>query len=384
MATLAERTPAAVASTRLVSLDVMRGITVAFMIMVNNNGDSRAFWFMKHADWNGFTPTDLVFPTFLFLVGTSLVFSFDSRLSRGVSKMSLFLHTLKRAVIIFLLGLVVNGFPHFPLGTLRIYGVLQRIAICFLIAAVLYLWDRRATSKIVIVVAALVGYYILMRWTPVPGYGLPGRDIPFLDKDANLVAWLDRHIFPNRLYERVRDPEGLLSDLPALATTLLGMLTAMWLKTSRTVQQKALGMLGGSIGCIVLGLVWNPFFPINKKLWTSSYVLFAAGLSLLGFALCYWAIEVKGWKKGWTTFWLVFGMNTISAYVFSEILGPALGLIHINVNGHTEDPIQIAYRSVFMHLGSGGFPSLMYSISFMLVCWIPVAILYRKKIFIKI
>jgi predicted acyltransferase len=385
MATLAERTtPAAVASKRLISLDVMRGITVAFMIMVNNNGDSHAFWFMKHAQWNGFTPTDLVFPTFLFLVGTSLVFSYDSRLSRGISRTSLALHTLKRACIIFLLGLVVNGFPHFPLHTLRIYGVLQRIAVCFLIAGLLYLWDRRATSKIAIIVAALVGYYIIMRWVPVPGYGLPGRDVPFLDPDGNMVAWLDRHIFPNRLYEHVRDPEGLLSDLPALATTLLGVLTGIWLKSTRTARQKFGGMAIASVCGILAGALWNPWFPINKKLWTSSYVLFAAGLSLLGLALCYWAVEVKGWKKGWTTFWLVFGMNTISAYVFSELLGPALDLIHIHVNGHTENPVQYLYPHLWAHLGPGGFPSLMYSISYMLVCWIPMAILYKKKIFIKI
>lgn len=366
-------------STRLLSLDVMRGITVAFMILVNN-GNRYSYWPLKHAEWNGWTPTDMVFPTFLFLMGTSLVFSFESRLSRGVSRASLMLHTFKRFIILFLLGLVVNGFPYFHLHTLRIYGVLQRIAVCFLIASVLYLWDRKPASKIAIVVFALFGYWILMRWVPVPGYGIPGRDIPLLDKDANLVAWLDRHIFPGRLYEGTRDPEGLLSDLPALGTALLGVLTGMWLRTQRTIGQKAAGLFAAGVAGLVLGEIWGIWFPINKKLWTSSYVLFAAGISILGLALCYWAIEIKGWKRGWTYFWMVFGMNTIAAYVFSELLAPALWTLRL----HGQSLGSVIYKLVFAHIPPPAFGALLYSIAFVLACWIPMAILYRRKIFIKI
>lgn len=372
--------PTALVSSRLVSLDVMRGITIAFMILVNNSGP-HAYWPFKHADWNGWTPTDLVFPTFLFLMGTSLVFSFESRLSRGISKGKLLGHTIRRFFILFLLGLVVNGFPHFPLDTLRIYGVLQRIAICFLIGSVLYLWDRRPASKIALLVAALAGYWILMRWVPVPGYGLPGRDIPLLDKDANLVAWLDRHIFPGRLYEGTRDPEGLLSTIPAIGTMLMGMLTGMWLRSQRTLNRKFAGMLAAGVVCILLGELWNPWFPINKKLWTSSYVLFAAGCSLVGLALCYWAAEIKGWKKGWTFFWLVFGTNAITAYVFSELLASGLGSTHLGPHMNLEHFI---YLKVFEPIQPPGVGSLLYSICFVLVCWIPVLVLYRKKIFIKI
>src|SRR5277367_3071485 len=200
---------------RLLSLDALRGITIAFMIMVNNNGDNRAWPFMKHADWNGMTATDLVFPTFLFVVGASIVFAYEARLAKGATRAQLAWQTVRRAAILFLFGLIVNGFglalatfPHIPFGSWRIYGVLQRIAICYLIAGLFYLWDRRWQSKVVVIVVALVGYWILMRWVPVPGAGMPVRDIPFLDKDQNLVAWLDRHIFPGRmLYETVRDPE---------------------------------------------------------------------------------------------------------------------------------------------------------------------------------
>lgn len=269
MATAIDPRPSAVLpSNRLVSLDVLRGITIAFMILVNNGIRNYPYPALEHSAWNGWTPTDLVFPTFLFLVGITIVFSFESRLSRGASKSSLMLHTFRRALILFLLGLVVNGFPYFPLGTLRIYGVLQRIALCFLIASILYLLDRRPASKVVMVVVALVGYWILMRWVPVPGFGLPCRDIPLLDPNRNLTAYLDRHIFPGRLYEGVRDPEGLLSTLPAVGTTLLGMLTGMWLRSQHSPSRKVLGMLAAGVLGILLGLVWGHWFPINKKLWT--------------------------------------------------------------------------------------------------------------------
>ena len=373
------QSPAATATKRMLSLDVLRGVTIAFMIMVNNNG-GHAWWPFEHSAWNGWTPTDLVFPTFLFVVGVSIVFSMESRLSRGVAPSAMLPHILRRFVILFCLGLFVNGFPTFPWAHLRIYGVLQRIAICYLIASLLYLWDRRATSKIVILVGALVGYWIIMRYVPVPGYGVPGRDIPLLDKDANMVAWLDRHIFPGRLYEGVRDPEGLLSNLPALGTTLLGMLTAMWLRTNRTLRQKWLGVLTGGIVCILLGELWNPWFPINKKLWTSSYVLFAAGVSLLVWAILMWFSEVRGWNKGWTTFWLVFGMNAIGAYVLSEVLAALGWTIHVG-NMSLQ---QSVYGHIFAGIHPPGLASLCYSICFMLVCWAIMLILYRRKIFLKV
>jgi predicted acyltransferase len=159
---------------RLLSLDVLRGITIAFMIMVNNNGGSGSWGFMNHADWNGLTPTDLVFPTFVFVVGASVVYAFEARLARGATRAALAWHTIKRAAVLFLLGVVVNGFPFFELEHLRIYGVLQRIAICYLVVGLFYLVDRRASTKIIALVVALVGYFVLLRWVPVPGAGLTG------------------------------------------------------------------------------------------------------------------------------------------------------------------------------------------------------------------
>jgi predicted acyltransferase len=372
------------ASSRILSLDVLRGITIAFMIMVNNNG-MHAWSPFEHSAWNGCTPTDLVFPTFLFLVGVTTVISLESRLNRGESRASQLPHIFRRFVLLFLLGLFVNGFPEFPFAHLRIYGVLQRIAICYLIVSLLWLAirgsKRRVAALIGLLLACLAGYWILMRFVPVPGYGVPGRDIPLLDKDANVVAWLDRHIFPGRLYEGTRDPEGLLSDIPSIATAIFGVLTALWLRTNRTIQRKAAGLLAGGALCILLGELWNPWFPINKKLWTSSYVLFAGGCSLVLWALCMFLIDIKGWKKGWTGFWLVFGMNAITAYVFSEVLSGLGGFIHVSPHIGLDAWI---YGHVFAIVPPPGLASLLYSICFMLICWIPVAILYRRKIFLRV
>jgi predicted acyltransferase len=354
------------------------------MILVNNGVRNFAFAPLQHSAWNGWTPTDLVFPTFLFLVGITIVFSFESRLSKGAKKSSLLFHTFRRALILFVLGLVVNGFPYFPLGTLRIYGVLQRIALCFLVASVLYLLDRRPGSKVVAVVVALVGYWILMRWVPVPGYGFPCRNIPLLDPNRNLVAYFDRHIFPGRLYERVRDPEGLLSTLPAVGTTLLGMLTGMWLRSQHSPSRKALGMLAAGILGILLGLLWGHWFPINKKLWTSSYVLFAAGCSLIALSICYWAVDIKDWKKGWTYVWIVFGMNAITAYVFSELLAATLSAIPVYTGAGKINLSWYVYLHCFAGIPSHHLASLAYSISFVAVCFIPTFLLYRKKIFLKV
>lgn len=372
--------------TRLISLDVLRGITIAFMILVNNNGDERfAYWPLKHALWNGWTPTDLVFPTFLFVAGVSLVFSFESRLAKGASRGSLLLHALRRSIILFALGLVVNGFPFFHLLTLRIYGVLQRFAVCLFIASAIYLYTKsksKVATLVTVLVVALIGYWIIMRWIPVPGYGLPTRDIPLLDKDANWVAYLDRHIFPGRLYEGTRDPEGLLSNLPALGTALLGMLTAIWLRAKKSTQTKFIGILVAAIAGLLLGKIWGHWFPINKKLWTSSYVLFAAGWSLLGLSICYWLIEIKKWSRGWTFPWVVFGSNAIAAYVFSELLPSLLGDVHVGSKHHSLG--QVIYEHAFGLVPDKAFGSLLYSLCYVAVCFIPVLILYRKKIFIKI
>jgi predicted acyltransferase len=388
-------------SSRLLSLDMLRGITICFMIMVNNNGGSGAWWFMEHAQWNGLTPTDLVFPTFLFIVGVSIVFSVESRLKRGATRGELARHTIGRAFVIFLLGLVVNGFPHFALAHYRIYGVLQRIAICYLVVGLFYLFDRRVSTKIAAILVCLIGYWILVQWVPVPGAGMPGKDVPLLDRDQNIVAWLDRQIMPGHLYEEwaatpqdnytahnTRDPEGLLSNIPAFGTALLGLLAGLWLRSQKSISQKGLGLLAASVCCLALGYLWNVWLPINKKMWTSSYVLAAAGYSLLVFTIAWFAVEQLGWGKGKSNWlvrpWLVFGSNAIVAYMFSELLAATLDSIHVGGGARPESLEGFLQLHVFAQIPDRGWGAFAYSVSFAIVCFIPVLILYRKKIFVKI
>lgn len=378
-ATTTHAAPAATATARLLSLDIARGITIAFMIMVNNNG-AHAYHPFTHSAWSGWTPTDLVFPGFVFIVGMSIVLAFDKRLERGASKGAMVVSILRRTVILFALGLVVNGFPHFPWATLRIYGVLQRIALCYLAAGLFYLWRRDAASKVVAVVVLLVGYWILMRYVPVPGAGVPTKNIPLLDPNQNWVAWLDRKLLPGRLYEGVRDPEGLLSTFPAIGTALLGVLAGIWLRQEKTRRQITAGLLAGAVVLIGLGELWNLSFPINKKLWTSSFVLFTAGCSLLLIGILYWLMDVKGWRKPFTQPWIVFGTNAIFAYMLSELLASTLWSVHV----HGNEALWTWVYQPFSRIHPVGLGSLLYSIAFAAVCWLVTYPLWRRRIFLKI
>jgi predicted acyltransferase len=381
--------PSPQSATRLLSLDVARGITIAFMIMVNNNGGSGAWGFMHHAAWNGLTATDLVFPTFVFLMGASVVFAIEGRLARGVPRAQLVRHTAQRAAILCLLGIVVNSFPFFELDHMRFYGVLQRIAVCYLVVSLLYLWNRRVWPIATALVVALVGYWVLVRWVPVPGVGIPGRDVPFMDVRQNLVSWIDRHVFPYHLYleapdHNVRDPEGLLSDLPAIGTALMGLLTGVWLRTRRSIPARVRGLAAAAIGSLALGYVWALWFPLNKNMWTSSYVLVAGGYSLLLLTLTFWAVEQKGWRTGWTWIWLVFGSNAIAAYMFSELLPAALQSIPFEASGRRTHALAFVFDRVFALVPDPGWAAFAYSVSFAALCFLPVWMLYRRRIFLKV
>lgn len=379
---------------RMLSLDALRGLTIAFMIMVNNNGGPGAWGEMKHASWNGFTATDLVFPTFLFVVGVSIVFAFEARLARGAAPAQLTHHTVVRALILFAFGVIVNNFPRFHLVHMRFYGVLQRIAICYLVVGLFYLWDRRISTKIAVLAGCLIGYWILVRWVPVPGAGVPGRDIPFLDRNLNIVAWLDRHLMPFHLYEdsplhNARDPEGLLSTIPAIGTTLIGLLTGIWLRAQRSLRSKTAGLVAACVGCLVAGYTWSIWFPLNKKMWTSSYVLVAAGWSLAIFALFFYVMEQKNWcRKGWSrTFvwpWLIFGSNAIAAYMFSELLPGVLLNIHFQWDGLRMNPIGWSHLAVFSHIPNPAWSAFAYSATYTFICLLPIWALYRNRIFLKV
>jgi predicted acyltransferase len=373
---------------RIQSVDFFRGLTIALMILVNNNGDYRnTYWPFLHSQWNGWTPTDLVFPFFVFIVGVSMVYSFRSRLARGDSRTAILMHAFRRAVILFAIGvLIVNSFPdHYDPAHIRIYGVLQRIAICYLVAAVFVLWTG-IEAKIVAIGVCLIGYWILMRYVPVPGFGVPTHNIPLLDPDRNWVAWLDRKLLMGHLYEGVRDPEGLLSSVPAIGTVLFGVLTGEWLRSKATARAKALWMLIFGVIGLAAGKFFNIWFPINKKLWTSSYVLFTAGFALVVLALCYWVLDVRKLRGRWTMPVLVFGMNAIAAYTLSEMLAAGLGSWIVNAGANAGRSMQeIIYRRLFAFGGvSTSNASLAYALAFVLVCWLVMWILWRKKIFLKI
>jgi predicted acyltransferase len=358
-------------SARLFSLDVFRGATIAAMILVNNPGNSASYWPLRHAKWNGWTPTDLIFPFFLFIVGVSLVLSFRSGLRRGDSTRSLVWHAFKRSVTIFTLGLLLNGFPSFHLATWRIPGVLQRIALAYFAAAMITLYCK-TYARALWIAALLVGYWLLMRYVPVPGYGVPGRDMAFLDPNANLAAYLDRKLMMGHLYEGTRDPEGLLSTLPAIATTLCGVLTGEWLGSKHNPTQKMARMFAAGATALVAGEVWSIWFPFNKNLWTSSYVLFTAGCALLCLAICYWITDIQQHRGWWTIPLVILSTNAIAAYVLGELAG---------VPFHWQDYI---FQHGFARGFSPAMASLLYSLTIVGLCFLPVWWMYRRRIFLKV
>jgi predicted acyltransferase len=437
--------PVAASQKRVLSIDVLRGLTIALMILVNDPGDwDHVYTQLDHAPWNGFTLADLVFPTFLFIVGASIILSLRSRIARAnfagaistldlSTKKNLALHIIRRAAIIFAIGLFLAAFPRFDLTHLRLFGVLPRIAICYLIAGLICLYTQRPRNLIAITATLLIGYWALMRLIPVPGHGIPTLDIPILDQNRNLAAWLDRtfNAFTQRylhtgiLYERTRDPEGLLSTIPAIATTLIGSITALWLSRVATplmpssrpersgVERpphfaSAASIHSGSpitlalagLTCVIAGLLWNITFPINKNLWTSSYVLFSAGLSLLLLALCYWLIDVRRLNetkagKWLIAPWLIFGSNAITAYVISALFVEIMLWIRVPANSVTMHGVYQAnprsatvwlwtYRWLFARGGSTHITSLIFAIAFVAVCFIPNWLLWRKRIFIRV
>jgi predicted acyltransferase len=378
----ADPTDAPAPAPRLVSLDFFRGATIAAMILVNNAGNGPdSYWPLKHAEWNGWTPTDLIFPFFLFMVGVSMAFSFRTRLTRGESRWQLLRHVLWRGVILIGLGLMLNGFPdRYSLSSWRIYGVLQRIAICYVVTAVFALWTRRR-AWIVAAFTCLAGYWILMRYVPVPGFGVPRLDIPLLDPDRNLAAWLDRKLLAGHLYDGTHDPEGLLSTIPAVATTLLGLITGDWLHGIRSGKAKVIGMALCGLAGVGAGEFCNLWLPINKNLWTGSFVLLSAGLALLCLALCYWVLDVKHWRGRWTTFFLVFGMNPITAYVFAELISHGLYRFSTAEGLSWQD---VLYQDRFDAVANPANASLLYAICFVLMCWAVMWVLYRKRIFLRI
>jgi len=366
---------------RLISLDVFRGITIAGMVLVNNPGSwSYLYWPLGHADWHGWTPTDFVFPFFLFIVGVAIPLALGPRLETGAAQSSLLLKILRRSVIIFALGLFLNGFPYFDLAEIRIPGVLQRIAICYLVASIIFLKTKDRTH-LFITIALLVVYWFLLTRFAAPGF--PAGD---LSKEGSIASYIDRTLFGKHVWAaaKVYDPEGLLSTIPAIATTLFGVITGKWLRASRSAYEKVAGLFVVGALCIFIGWSWNPFFPINKSLWTSSYVFFTGGMALQFLALCYWLIDVKQYRR-WARPFVIFGVNAIALFVGSGLMARLLGLIKLAGLDGTEITLKAwLYRNLFASWASPINASLMFAIAFLLV-WLGLMwLLYRKRIFLKV
>jgi predicted acyltransferase len=433
---------------RLLSLDVMRGLTIAGMILVNNPGDwGNLYAPLEHAEWHGCTPTDWVFPFFLFMVGVAIPLALGKRKERGDDQGQISRKIVSRSLIIIGLGLflaahpmfyfrdktspwfvvhlvimaiamltvftrevlnqsqfqtvvwqqrrkwvsylawamiagmVVLGFFYYDFSHMRFPGVLQRIGLVYLACGFLFL---KTTPKVQLLtgIGLLLLYWALMTLVPVPdGYA------PNLDMETNLAAWFDRTILTtNHLWAAAKtwDPEGLLSTLPAIATGIAGMLTGEWLRSNRTDYEKVSGILAVGALLFALGLIWNEVFPLNKKIWTSSYVVYMAGISLLFLGTIYWLVDIKGWK-GWIAPFQVYGVNALFAFLLSGIVGRLLGVIKVAVP--EGEPIGIGswmYQHSFAGILSPINASLAWAICMVVFIWSACWILYRNRIYIKV
>ena len=355
---------------RLRSLDAFRGLTIAGMILVNNPGSwDHVYVPLRHAPWHGWTPTDLIFPFFLFIVGAAMPFSFAQRPTSPL----LYGHILKRSLILFGLGLFLNGFPSYQLDTIRIPGVLQRIAVVYACAAVITLHTRQS-RQLGVASLLLLGYWGLLQWVPVPGHGAG-----VLTPEGNVAAYVDHAILQGHTYKPTWDPEGILSTLPAIATTLSGVWVGQFIRAQPPSGARvgALLLLGGI--AMAVGLGWHQWFPINKNLWTSSYVVFTSGAAALCFALCYGFIEVCGWRW-WAQPAIVYGMNALAIFVLSGLVGRITMLMQV------EDVSLKAwlYERVFAVLAGPTNGSLAFAVANVLG-WLGVAFwMYQRRVFIKL
>lgn len=360
---------------RLVSLDVFRGLTIAGMMLVNNAGDwGHVYGPLEHAEWHGWTYTDTVFPFFLWIVGVAMTLSFAKRVERGDDRFHLALHVLKRAAIIFGIGLLLNGFPYYNLSRIRIPGVLQRIAICYLIAGLVFLYTK-VRGQIVCLVACLASYWVLMMLVPVPGIGAG-----HLEMNNNLSAYVDRMLLSGHMWSATKtwDPEGTVSTLPAIATALFGILAGHILRLRREPAEKAVWLLVGGNLLIFIGLYLTTWMPINKKIWTTPFSIFMAGTAAVVFAICYWFVDIQGWRR-WTRPFAIYGMNAIAVYILAGVLARTLGLIQ---PGGTSLQ-KIIYNAVFAPLADPYTASMLYGVAFSFTLFLVAWFLYRRKWFLK-
>ena len=396
---------------RLLSLDVFRGMTVAGMLLVNDPGSWEHIYApLEHAPWNGWTPTDLIFPFFLFIAGITTYLSLSARRARGDDEHAIRAQVIRRGVLIFLFGFLVNGFPYFAWGnihgipdptflqriterllTWRITGVLQRIGIAYLVAGLI---TQRTTlrQQVTIIASLLFGYWMVMTVLPVPGEGTIGALL--LDTPSRtMAAWTDRTLLDwtrwglgNHLWVGgvTWDPEGVLSTVPAICTAMLGNLAGRWIGTRRPLTERLAGLFAAGALGMMLGLMWHWVFPINKSLWTSSYTLFAAGLACVSLATVMWIVDFQKWRR-WTKFFVVYGLNPMMAFVGSGVLARCIYSIFKVVKDGKRMSLQAGiYETLFTGWLSPINASLAFAVAFVLFWYGILYYMYKRDIIFKV
>ncbi|GGM75319.1 membrane protein [Dyadobacter beijingensis] len=357
---------------RLLSLDAMRGFTIAAMIMVNFPGhEDFVFPTLRHTKWNGLTFTDLIAPTFLFIVGVSIAFAYSKQLN--APKWPLYRKIVVRSLKIFAVGMFLNMLPDFNLPDLRYTGTLHRIAIVFLVCAVLYLntnWKQQLGTGI----AILVLYWLALTTIPTPGTGQV-----VLEPGMNLAAWVDQQYLPGKMWQGNWDPEGILSTFPSIVTTITGMLAGRLMLRSLPPNEKSNCLFTAGFATAALGYFWGLIFPVNENLWTSSFVLVTSGFAAMLLGALYYLVDIRGNRKSIAP-GVIFGANAITAYVLADIL--ALIFYVMPVGGDT-----LNHHAVHALSQTGMDPrlaSMLYALFFVCINFIPAWLLYQKRLFIKL
>ncbi len=362
--------PDPAAPARMLSLDAFRGLTMLLMVLVNNGGGPKSYGPLNHSEWNGWTLTDTVFPSFVWIAGVAITLALGRRLANGATRSSLLKAVIRRAVIIYFLGLLVYAFPHFSLSHQRLLGVLQRIAICYLAASVIYLYTG-IRAQIVSILALFGAYWLMMAFMDVPGWG-PGN----LSMEGNFAHYVDSIVLGAHNYAQTKtwDPEGIVSTLPAIGTALLGVMAGHILRLNVPLAVRRHRLLIVGVFLCALGLIWNIKLPINKKLWTDSFATFMAGLDFGVLAVLVWFVDERGGSK-WVKPFLITGMNAITVYLASEFLSEFLDATGLH---------ESIYNRFFAPIASPMNASLLWALSFVALMYLLAWFLYRRRWFLRI
>ena len=367
---------------RLTSLDAFRGLTIALMILVNSPGDPGTVYSpLSHMVWNGWTFADTVFPSFLFIVGVSLVFSFARQEEKSISNSAFMVRLLRRTLILFALGLFLNIFPTFQLSQIRIPGVLQRIALCYFFASLIVL-KTGLRGRILWLVGLLASYWLMMRFIPVPGIGAGA-----LEPGKNFAAWVDSLLLSGHMwtyYDGQWDPEGIVSTIPAIATTLFGVLTGQWLRSFLPEREKIAGMVCAGLVLLIAGYILDRWLPINKSIWTSTFSIFMAGMALVYLAFFHWLIDVADFSR-WAKPLIISGLNPITVYVLSEVFDTMFRTLNVPM-ALTQyiDYCTYIYQSLCTPFAKSETASLLYAFLTLLFMYLIAWIMWRKRLFIKV